>query len=381
MKATPFLYTLPLLLCLSACGGNDEAARPEPVAVEGNLVVLSEPDKAAFLKLSTVEEDRGGVMRLPGRLIWNEEKTARVVPQVAGRVSNIAVDVGQRVKKGDLLAMLESPDFGEALADTRKAQAEVGLAQKAQERNRLLFEAGVIAEKELQQSDAAALAARAESERTRRRLAGLGGGGDAYALRAPLAGTVVERNINPGLEYRPDQEGKPLFVVTDPANLWVRIDATEQDLGRLREGADFSLVVRQYPDERFTGRILRMADFVDPVSRTIQVRGEVANADRRLKGEMFVEVLIDTPPSGWLRVPSAAVFLAGEQRYAFVEEGGGRYRRQAVTVGADRDGWIEVRSGLKVGEKVVVEGNLHLLKYFKDETGDTQASPRPADQK
>ncbi|HLO64290.1 MAG TPA: hypothetical protein VK165_15135, partial [Azonexus sp.] len=110
-----------------------------------------------------------------------------------------------------------------------------------------------------------------------------------------------------------------------------------------------------------------VADFVDPSTRTIKVRGEVPNADRRLKGEMFVNALVELEPTATLRVPAAAVFLFGKQRYVFVEEAAGHYRRQAVEAGAERDGLIDLTSGVKEGDKVVVEGSLHLLKYFKPE--------------
>ncbi len=104
-------------------------------------------------------------------------------------------------------------------------------------------------------------------------------------------------------------------------------------------------------------------------SRTIRARGEVANADRCLKGEMFVQASVELPPSRALHVPAGAVVLQGDTRYAFVEEAAGRYRRQKVDAGNERDGWVDIWSGLKAGEKVVVEGNLHLLKYFKPQAG------------
>ena len=167
------------------------------------------------------------------------------------------------------------------------------------------------------------------------------------------------------MEFRPEQAAAPLFVITDPSSLWLQLDASEADLGNLKPGEVFAIESKQYPGERFKGVIRHVADFVDPVSRTIKVRGEVANADRRLKGEMFVQGLVELPALPVLRVPAAAVFLLGNQRYVFVEEGPGRYRRQLVEAGGEREGWIAVQSGLKEGEKVVIEGNLHLLKFFK----------------
>ena len=359
---------IPLALCLSlvACSGEPEATREAAIKVDGERVMLTEPDKADFLKLATVDRNQGGTLRLPGRLVWNEEKTVRVFPQLGGRVQSIAVDVGNVVKTGQALAVLSSPDYGQAQADAHKAQADAQLATQALTRSRELREAGVVAEKDWQQAQAEASRAQAEAARAGQRLAGLGGDGNgAYTLRSPLAGVVVERNVNPGMEFRPEQAAAPLFVITDPSSLWLQLDASEADLGNLKPGEVFAIESKQYPGERFKGVIRHVADFVDPVSRTIKVRGEVANADRRLKGEMFVQGLVELPALPVLRVPAAAVFLLGNQRSVFVEEGPGRYRRQLVEAGGEREGWIAVQSGLKEGEKVVIEGNLHLLKFFK----------------
>lgn len=368
------LILLSLVTLLAACSGEPEAPKAASIQVDGERAILAEPDKATFLKLAAVERDRGGVLRLPGRLVWNEEKTVRVFPQLGGRVQRIAVDVGNPVKTGQPLAVLSSPDYGQALADARKARADAQVAQQALERSRQLREAGVVAEKDWQQAEATAVAASAEAERANRRLAGLGGEGDgSYVLKSPLAGVVVERNLNPGMEFRPDQAAAPLFVVTDPASLWLQLDAGEADLGHLKPGRTLQIEAKQYPGERFTGTIRHVADFVDPASRSIKVRGEVANADRRLKGEMFVTALVELPATAALRVPAPAVFLVGEKRYVFVEEAPGRYRRQAVEAGAERDGWIDISSGVGEGDKVVVDGNLHLAKFFR-------AAPKAAEQ-
>ena len=104
MKLNPLLIAL--LLTLAACSAEPEAQKAAAITVDGDRALLAEPDKATFLKLATVEKDKGGWLRLPGRLVWNEEKTVRVLPQVAGRVQGVALDVGAPVKTGQPLATL-----------------------------------------------------------------------------------------------------------------------------------------------------------------------------------------------------------------------------------------------------------------------------------
>ena len=371
------LTSLAVILALAACGNEPEPAKVAAVQIEGDRAILSEPDKADFLKTAVVERDQGSTLRLPGRLVWNEDHTVRIVPQVGGRIQKIHVEIGSEINVGQILATLSSPDFGQAQADVRKAQADQQLAKQALERQRELHAAGVVADKDWQQTQAEAVRAQAEADRASRRLAGLGGASDgSYTLRSPLAGIVVERNLNPGLEFRPEQSSDPLFVVTDPTSLWLQLDAGEADLAALKAGEKISLQVKQYPNERFAGVIRHVGDFVDPTTRTVRVRGEVPNPDRRLKGGMFATALIDLPPTQALLVPVAAVFLVGEQRYLFVEEATGRYILRAIQAGPERDGRIEILSGIGEGEKVVIEGNLHLIKFFKSLPGQPKQTTK-----
>ena len=367
------LIALCLACALAACDRSGETQHEAPIRVEGERVILSEPEKADFLKLATVERDKGTTLRITGRLIWNEDLTARVVPQVAGRIQKIAVELGASVKAGQLLATLISPEFGIAEADARKAQADLTVARKALERQRELHAAGVVSDKDWQQTEAETTRIQADADRARLRLSGLGGSADgAYPLRSPLPGIVVERNLSPGMEYRPEQNGEALFVVTDPTHLWLRLDAAESDLAALKTGELFAFTVKQYPGEKFTGTLRHIGDFVDPTTRTVPVRGEVNNPDRRLKGGMFATAQIELPPTQLLEVPAAAVILIGNQHYVLVEEAPGRYVRRTVRSGRTQEGRIAVLEGLTEGERVVVEGNLHLIKFFKAPAQDKQ---------
>ena len=118
------LTCLAVIIALAACGSEPEPEKVAAVKTEGDRAILSEPDKADFLKTAVVERDQGSTLRLPGRLVWNEDHTVRIVPQVGGRVQKITVEIGSEVKAGQILATLSSPDFGQAQADARKAQAE-----------------------------------------------------------------------------------------------------------------------------------------------------------------------------------------------------------------------------------------------------------------
>ncbi len=164
------------------------------------------------------------------------------------------------------------------------------------------------------------------------------------------------------------------FVVTDPTRLWVQLDVSERDLGGIRPGQAMVISTTAYPGESFKGTVTSVADFVDPVTRMVRVRGKVDNTGRKLKGEMFVTAGIDIPMDAQVQVSSKAVFSQGGFNYLFIDDGKGGYTRRQVSTGRERDGRVAVLSGLAEGERVVVQGML-LLQQVLQESRET-AQPK-----
>lgn len=357
------------LALVAACGEKDKPAPPD-IKVEQHSIVIFPPGspQAANITSVPIEPRRDMVLRFNGRLVWNEDRTVRVFAPFAGRVSSIAVRPGDRVKAGQTLAVLAAPDLGVAQAEARKAEQDHALAQKNFARVQELFNAGVAPAKDLQAAQADVARTATERERTRAKLK-LYGKTDTVdqtlALRSPVAGVVVERNMNPGQEIRPDNQGdKALFVVSDPTQLWFQLDVAEKDIGLVKRGTDLSISTTSLGDERVRGRILQVADLVDPQSRTVKVRGEVANPDLRLKAEMYVVAELRVPAPGGFLVPTRAVYLRGEQHYVFIDEGNGRYARRAVRIGPQSDGYQAVLQGVSASDKVVLDGSLLLERLL-----------------
>lgn len=366
-------YLLALAAIFSAgCDGQpkgEEAPRP---VIEGEAVTFASasPQLAALVSESAAEHDAGTAV-LNGRLTWNEDKTVRLYTPFAGRVSRIMVRPGDRVHAGQVLATIASPDFGQAQAEARRARGDNAFAQQNLARLRDLHQNGVAAAKDLHAAEAEFARAESELRRTEARLNLYGSGSEidqTFALKTPLAGVVVEKNINPGQELRPDQmlaNAPALFVITDPAYLWVELDAAEVVLPRLKVGANIAVRVPAYPGTDFAAQIIAVSDFLDPSTRTIKVRATLDNKSRKLKGEMFVTAAIGGDVRKFIEVPARAVFFQGSRHFVFIDAGGGRFERHEVQTGDAHDGRVIVTTGLTPGQKVVVEGALLLQQVLQ----------------
>ncbi len=372
--------SLALLASISAC---TEAPAPAPEApapiLQGNQLRFAPGHpQLALLGIATAAPGKAITVELPARLVWNEERTQRIYPAFSGRVMTIKADVGQQVKSGALLAQLASPDFGMAQADTAKAGAEAQLSQKSLQRQRELFEAGIIARKDLDQAEFDAARTQAEIQRTQARTRLYGGGGSInqqLALISSINGTVVERNLNPGQEVRPDQSGPgvpALFVVTDPTSLWVQIDARESEIGTLKVGSAFELIIPSLGGQKFEGKVTAAADFIDPSTRTIKVRGVVSNPNRLLKAEMLATARIERILGSGVVIPSQAVSLLGAKQTVMVQTQPGVFERRDVTLSYQGPKETVVSSGLEAGEQVVSENMLLLAREFRSAQDDAR---------
>ncbi len=369
------LASLSLLASLlAACNPSSPVKGPDQAQpiVQGNQMRFpAGHPQLALLGTTAATPGKAVTVELPARIVWNEERTQRIYPAFAGRVMALRADVGQAVKPGSVLAELASPDFGTAQADTAKAQSELHLAQKSLQRQRELFDAGIVARKDLEQAESDEARAQAESHRASARTSLYSAGtsvDQSLALRSSLSGVVVERNLNPGQEVRPDQSGPgvpPLFVVTDPSKLWVQIDARESEIGLLRTGSQFELSVPALAGQRFSGTVIAASDFIDPTTRTIKIRGEIDNSQRLLKAEMLATARIERTLSSGVVVPASAITLSGAKHWLFVQTQAGVFEPREVSLGYEGSREVVVSRGLEVGDQVVSDNVLLLARAFR----------------
>jgi cobalt-zinc-cadmium efflux system membrane fusion protein len=373
-----FLFTLLILPGCHRTEGHPEFPAPK---VEGDRIELPADGKmAASILVQPAALTASNRKIYNGRLLWNDDLTVRIFTPFSGRITNVLVKAGERVEREQALALINSPDFGQAQSDARRAESDFNQSEKNVSRLKELFEHGAAARKDLDAalSDLSRLGA--ERQRALSRLQFYGGNGEGvdqiFPLKSPLAGVVVEKNINPGQEVRPDQMlanvpqfFTPLFVVTDPSRLWVQIDISEKDLNEFRPGERIIVRSQGFPDDQFGGRIETISEFLDPLTHTVKVRGSVDNSHRKLKAEMYVTV----EPSGSefpeIEISSKAVLLRGEKHFIFVEEKRGTFLRREVQVSKEEGNRVIIPKGVSPGEPVVSEGALLLEQIFQNGSG------------
>src|SRR6266705_3316571 len=368
------VLALAIAALVPACNDGDarsDVARPR--LENGRIVFPQGSPQLNSFATEPVAASSPQQLRLTGRIVWDENRTVRLFPAFAGRVIHIQVKAGDRVKQGETLAVLASPDFGQAQADARRAQSDFALAEKNLSRLRELHAAGVSPRKELITAEADYARAEAELARASGKIRLYGGGSESVdqnlALASPIDGIVVERNINPGQELRTDLQlsnSPAMFVITDPSRLWVQLDATESQLASLKRGQTVTLRSSAWPEEGFAATI-------ETISRTVKVRGSVVNRDRKLKGEMFVTAELQDRSRADLQLPERALVLSGGSYYVFVEESPGRFAWSEVKIEGVRDGVAGVVSGVNLGQKVVVEGTLLLHRLYRQLAGGAPA--------
>ena len=331
--------------------------------VPGQLRFEPGSPQLAYLSIAAAQASTPPVMEpLPARITFDEDHTVRVFSPVAGRTQQIVAEPGQTVRAGDVLAWLLAPDYDAAVADLRKAQAEHDSKQAAYARAQRLHEGGVIATRDLETALADARSSQAELDRASARLRSLGAVGrdGRFALRAPIAGVVAERHLNPGQELRPDT-ADAAFVITDLRYLDVVADVPESDVSKLHVGQTVRLEADGVALSGLTAEIRTVGIAMDPATRRVPVRAHLKSVPPQVRPEMFVRMApLGDAAATALAVPNSAIVTTGQQSFVFVEkEPGLLVKTQVAFARRDRD-MSYVNEGLAPGSKVVTKGAILL---------------------
>ncbi|MFT3700155.1 MAG: efflux RND transporter periplasmic adaptor subunit [Kofleriaceae bacterium] len=377
------MRTLLIACALVACGRSEPVDEPkaEPVQKKGEIRLTKQQMETANIETSAVSKrSETTAIRATGEIEPPDDGVARIGPKVPGRVSRLVKGVGDRVKKGELLATIDSPDLGRAKADYIAAAALAQVSKEAADRERALFEKKISSEKDWRQAEADATKARAEKDAAEVRLHTLGISdaqlgqlspsehfASSFSVTSPMDGVVVERPTTVGQAAQPSET---MFVVMDLREVWVLADVYERDLAQVSVGQAVVARVPAWKDKTFPGKVANVGSVIERKSRAVKIRIVMPNPDGALKPGMFATVEIAGTaevPRTALYVPAGAIQRDGDRALVFVAREPGVFEAKRVQVGQENADWVEIMDGLGEADRIAVSGSFTLKSELMKE--------------
>ncbi len=349
----------------SAEANGAEHAEEAALRATGSPVVRLDSAALAMaaIRLGIAEIVETSAIPVTGNITFDGNRVSHIGPKTEGRIVMLRVDLGSRVGRGQVLAVLESAEVGATRAELHEAEALLEIARENYEREKRLEEQGISSRKELLEAQAELRRAQAAVLSATERLRVLGAAhregideGGHFVITAPFAGVVAEKHASRGEVVGPTDR---IFTVADLSRVWIELDVFERDLPRVAVGQSVTVTTPAYPDRRFSGRIVYVGDVIDPEKRAVRARIEIDNPARALKPGMFATAAIEianTQPV--VVVPRDAVQeVEGKQVVWVPGDALGEFQARPVQLGpAVDDGRIQILAGLSAGDSLVVAG-------------------------
>lgn len=366
----------------------------EPHAFEGMVMVQADKESLIFqlsqkegliamtdtqIKTASVGVDTSGpatirsTLQLPGEIRFNEDRTAHVVPRVAGVVESSPVALGQQVRKGEVLAVISSPAISEQRAELQAAQMRQQLARTTYEREKKLWEEKISPQQDVLQAEQALRETEIAVANVRQKLQAVGasanasaGGLNRYELRAPFDGIVIEKHIALGEQVREDTN---VFTISDLRTVWAQINVPAKDLPLVRVGEKVTIRSTSF-DQSATGTVAYVGSLIGEQTRTAQARVTVKNPKAIWRPGLFVNVeLLASEASVPVTVASDAIQTMENKTVVFLRTPTG-FIPQPVQVGRSDGKRVEIVKGLQPGAKYASTGSF----VVKAEAGKGSAS-------
>jgi cobalt-zinc-cadmium efflux system membrane fusion protein len=327
-------------------------------------------DQMSHVQVVTVQPSKlTRTLRLTGAVAYNAFSTTPVITQVGGPVAKILVVPGDRVKRGQPLLEVSSPDYSLLLAAYLKARDTFRVANKNYERAQDLFAHHAIADRDLLQAESDRIQAQADLSAAQEgmRILGIPKPEDLekspisaqIPLLAPIGGEVVERLVSPGQVLQAG--ATQAFTISDMSTVWVMANVYQGDLAYVKDGDPVTITTDSYPD-KFSGKISFISPALDPNTRTLQARIVVDNPGGKLKKDMYVVATVTAGViSNAIAVPDSSILRDDEnQPFVYVASGSNQFGRRPVDIGQSQNGQTQILKGLSSGDKVAANGSLFL---------------------
>ncbi|TWR30293.1 efflux RND transporter periplasmic adaptor subunit [Mucilaginibacter pallidiroseus] len=361
----PLIYIAAAAIGLSACQekktGTMEAKQ---VCVSDSLAKMIKIDTA---KTTAMQDE----LSLSGEVSFDENKVVKIFPFASGQVTDVKVSLGDKVSKGQTLAIIRSADVAGNYTDLTSTRADLAIAKRQLEQAEYLYKSGISSERDYTEAKENYNKSVAANSKVRDQIA-INGGGNTNAsgtlvIKAPSDGYIVEKNIATGNFIRPDNSSS-LFTISNMKDVWIWANVFETDIAKVKKGYDAKITVLAYPDKAFYGKVDEVSSVLDPDNKVMKVRIALTNPDLLLKPEMFTNVVItNKEPSTSVSVPASSVIFDNAKNFVVLYNSKCNLKVREVVPIKTVDSVTYLASGLKPGEKIVSKSQLLLYNALTEE--------------
>jgi cobalt-zinc-cadmium efflux system membrane fusion protein len=347
-------------------GNGKGTATPDLMVRQGDKILVPE-GSALRARLSVMPASAQPVspkLLLPAVVESDPARTAAVLTPLSGRLIALKVALGDRVVRGQVLAVIDSPDLEQAYNDNEKAADSFHLTEKTLGRQEAQNMLGVASDRDLDQAKSDYAQAAAEYTRTQAHLKVLGASANAkpasrsLSVTSPVSGSVTALSVAPGNMI--NDPTQPLMTVADLSTVWVTALVPEKDIAAVAKNQDAQVTVAAYPDQVRQGKVLFVSDVIEPDSRRAKIRIAFANGDYQLKPNMFASVVISGRERSLIVLPSSALLMNNDRTSVFVATAPWTFERRNVEAQLEEGSSVAIRSGVSAGEQVLVKGGILL---------------------
>ena len=344
---------LPACLCaalLSACGGQTEA----PQETTRELFLTDSLQNVVSVDTVHIHEV-ADELTLNGRVTFNQEQVARVFPIFGGTVTEVSAEIGDHVRKGDILAVIRSGEVADYEKQKKEAEQQLIIARRNLQSVQDMFASGMASERDVLQARQELGNAEAEEKRITEifsiyHLAGK----SLYIVKAPVSGFIVEKNINKEMQIRSDQNDE-MFVISGLENVWVMADVYESDISKVHENAPVQITTLAYPGKEFTGKIDKVYNMLNDESKTMNVRVKLTNENYLLKPGMFTNVSVISRSSDKQlpRIDSHALVFENGKNFVVTVDADGKLAVKEVEIYRQLSKECYLSSGVQEGDRIL----------------------------
>lgn len=309
-------------------------------------------------------------LHLSGEVAFNENTVVKVFPNASGQVTEVKVSLGDKVSKGQVLAIIKSADVAGNYTDLTSANADVNIAKRALDNAASLYKNGISSQREYEEAKENYDKAVATREKIAALISINGGGhtqaGGTYTIVAPASGYVVEKKVNSGNFIRQDMSDN-LFTISDLKEVWVWANVFETDIAKIKEGYPVTVTTLAYPDKVYKGTIDKISQVLDPENKALRVKIKLNNADFLLKPEMFANITVtNTEPVKAVCIPSTAVIEDNGKTFVVEYNNNCDLKVLPISVLKVVERKTYISSGVQAGQKLITKNALMIFDQFTD---------------